>query len=985
MNKKLFFSAAVLFCGVLQLTAALPEDAVVLEAEKMNFGKGWKILQTKGSPYASDGKTLSGSLKGNGTAAATVKIPADGTYRVWVRYLSERPRKKGRHLPFAISVRQQDNVKQKVMDSAPLKGVRFNVNFRLFVWDHIEMNLQKGDAEISFSKSGKDIGGCSPTRRQIDVLVITRDKKYVPHGTDLTPLYVKFIPSPAQKKPLALAFFIRKTDRVYVHQHVSLRTALVRQKTAPGKESKWFEISRYLQLTPPKGRYNVINFRAFENNRRDNTDADYELVFSTTPSDKGIIRRVKRSGKGSSISLEIAVGKKHIINTDMEESLKNLKKSQKAMKLARGKAPVKMPVFTGLSSGLISENAFSNEAQALKNIGFTCFPMPEKQAENMKKNGVSPYCRGPFLILNRNKTFKGGREALCYFSLNEQRINKDLSDFAQAVKKYPASSKPFVWCTWADEPETGYHAHIPKCPECKKRFALYLKENKVPLKDLGVSSYDDVIPDFKPSGKAVFYWSSRFGLYMGTEFMKNIHTLIKKHNRDWLVTINFNNAVRSSMSGAGWDWFDIMAQNALDCLQVEDYMGWFKSYQSRTWQAALQRSACSIKGQPFGPLTTYPNNTPWELQAANFAQLAQGSTFYHYFTYGPHYSPGSSPSSRNQWVFDSTAIFTYALGEMENEVLNSTTRKGDVALLFSLTSDIWNSHDYKANSGFRNLYGMERTFTYILLRHLQYNVDILSEDMLSERLDRYPVLVATGTHIRRAMIPVLEKWIRKGGVLYAGANALSFDEYGKPLGLLEKYGIKRKILRQDKSLNPGRPPYELRHRKPTDKVNTSTAFDALFLTGKITGASALISGNQNNAVLAERACGKGKIIASAILPAMSYIRYAKKVEKHLNSATVYPAGPREFMKKAIGKYALASVECNHPMLEASLKQGKDFHLLIAANWSGRDIDAQITLRGLPAVKKIKSVRSDIKVLKNVPGELKLSGKINTGDIIKIFH
>lgn len=984
MYKK-FFSFCTLTFAAIHLAAAIPPDTVFIEAESFECGNGWKTDKTVIGNYASGGEVLSGAVRGNGTARSKVNVPADGRYRVWVRYLTERPRPKSRRQPFAVTVLQNDTRQKKIMDSALLKKVNFTVNFRQLVWDHFDVDLKKGEAVIEFSKEGFS-GKCNPIYRRIDLVVLSGDLKYVPRAEDLTPLYVKFIPSAKQKKPLKLIFHIRRSDRVYFHQHMSLRTSMGKEKVAPGSEGSWFEISRYLQLTQPGGRFNVITFKAIENTRDDNIDTEYKLVFSTAASDSGIFRTINRTGRGSHISMEISIGKKHIIATDAVESEKNLKKSLEARKKAKGRIPQKMTMMTYANLGGLSGDAQRNEAETLHNIGINTVSYPGYMSDIMGKFNIKPLARGPFLYLMRKKTFRGGREALCYLEADEARISAQLKKLASHLKQRSGTLPPMVWCTYADEPETGYYAHIPKCPVCRKQFAEYLKNHKVPLKDLGnVSAYSEVVPDFSPSGKAVFYWSSRFGLNIGTEFMKKIRSLIKAHGKDWIATINFNNALRSSMSASGWDWYEIFPQNALDYAVAEDYFAWFKSFQTRTWLMAVMRSACEAKGQPYGPLTTYPGNNPWALQASNFAQLAQGAKFFLYFTYGPYYCPGSSPVSRNSWVFDSTAIFSYAVGEMENEIMNSRVRRGDAALLLSVTSDIWNSYQYRENSGFRNLFGMERVFMYMLLRHLQYNVDILSEDMLSEKLAGYPVLVVTGTHLQKKFVPVLEKWIRNGGVLYAGANALAFDEYGEPLGLLEKYGITSNIVKQDASLTPGRPPYELRRRKVHDTVNTPTPFNAIFLTRNISGATPLVSSTNGSTVLAERKCGKGRIIAAGVLPGMSYIRYAESPVKHINSATVYPAGPREFVRKALGKYIIPSVECSDPLLEATLKQGKDFHLMIVANWSGKDVEATVTLRGLPEVKNIRSVRSRIRVLKNEPGLVQFSGKFNTGDIIKILH
>ena len=1026
------------------LRAALPPGAIVIEPETMTInGEGWEVRENHSDwfkGWTTGNRCLYGAIPGGGEASAVFNAPADGPYRVWVRYLDlGRKIRKGVNSFYVDAIQEKlpgdpvvldidaplpagDNdmlALDTVADSRPRErkngkefdmfGMRVNEadeakwgdSYAAFVWDSMDIRLHKRPCTLRISKS-------HPRRterhqRLIDCIIITTNLDYEAQTEDLTPLYVRFDVPAARTNSLRFLLRSRRSDGSDFFEHVSFATPFV-NPVKPGASSAWIELSKYLKHDR-EGRYNRVTFGSFVNKRGERLNADYTVNFSTNPSPAGIVKTLERKGRGSSVSFRVDLNNRGGILDEVEESAANLARSLATP--AIGRYPTQFVFQTSCEVSGALDQTWENEMQALRNLGINQISFPADASERYAHAGFTRAKVG-FYIWNLKNRPENSTASECYLSPDREKIARAAEEAETKARGYPPGTEVVRLAGFADEPGFDYLSHVPSCPVCQQAFPKYLKSNNVPYEvfkaEADKLAMDQALSGDEPAAKADgevprgldavrpsadtnlphhFYWTSRFGINTVTEFIRLGTRAAESQNPDWRTTLNFAGQLRSTLAGSGLDWFEIFRTGAMTFGENEDYNAWVKNFQTRGYLMAVMRAACAPRGYHFGPLAAYPSNTGWELVAGGFSQIGQGAKYFSFFNYGPHYVPSSSPCSNLPWVHDATRHLTYATGAIEDRLFGAEVMTGDVALLLSTTSDIWNLPG--GDPTFGNLYGMERFYLYLILRHLQASVDILAEEDLATVLKQYRMLLVTESHMRRAYAPAIRDWAAAGGTLYVGGNALAFDEYNQPLGLVEGMGVKRGALVPDGSLVPGRPEYELNRRKSLGLVMTPEPFNAIFGTQSLEGGETLFKLGEDAAAMIEVPFGQGRVIAGCTFPAMEYIKTSDwDKELGINSTVKFKSGPREFIGRALERGGVQPrAFCDNMFLEANLLENGSTVIVALANWSGKEQDATVTFRDLGKIKDVKAVRTKIKVLEQTEGKLVVAGLFGAGDFLVI--
>ena len=249
------------------------------------------------------------------------------------------------------------------------------------------------------------------------------------------------------------------------------------------------------------------------------------------------------------------------------------------------------------------------------------------------------------------------------------------------------------------------------------------------------------------------------------------------------------------------DWFDIARRQAVDMIGIEDWMGLQYMYgPSTTWegfqlmgfQAAIFRSG-SRNTLPIMAWITPSDETNLRLKTAS--ALCQGAKHFFYWTYGP-----TATSTENYWsdlrgAYDGVAAVTRQLAAAEHVLAPGRPRPTRVALLYSISSDLWQPWGY--------VHMLERRGLYLSLVHDQYLVDLLSEeDFEAGRLDDYDVLYTADPCLKQAAVDAIAAWVRRGGHLFGSAAAGSRNEFNEPVdGLAPVFGIAGSVTA---TVQPGR-------------------------------------------------------------------------------------------------------------------------------------------------------------------------------------
>jgi len=501
-------------------------------------------------------------------------------------------------------------------------------------------------------------------------------------------------------------------------------------------------------------------------------------------------------------------------------------------------------------------------------------------------------------------------------------------------------------------------------PGAIRGFHEWLATEKLAPADLGVAKLEEVVPIETPevlrermktkeaAARRIFYYTSRYRQHAATERLlwnsEELHarvgaeamssTLVADHPYFGGTGLGMGMQTQNTTWG-GWplamDWFDVGRRRAVDIIGIEDWLGLqfmygpgstWEGFQLLGFQAAIFRSASRGK-LPIITWITPSDERNLRLKAAS--ALCQGSVNFFYWCYGP-----TATSTENYWSdqpgsYPGMAHLSRMLEFAEPVIAEGHPRPTKVALLYSLSSDLWQPFDY--------IHMLERRGLYFALIHDHYLVDFLTEeDIAAGRLADYRVLYTADPCISARAAERIAKWTSDGGTLVATCAAGSRNEFGEPSSALAAtFGIAPEITTD---MQPGAYKVraglnELAHRdqlKLPDgelgliglKVSVRAAAAGVHGTFAKDGAPALLG----------QKTGSGRAVYFAGTPGISYIKEAKFVPKAL--AEKWPAAHRQALTRYAAEAGAAPlVRLSEPVVEAGIYDSPAGSALVLANFT----------------------------------------------------
>jgi hypothetical protein len=368
------------------------------------------------------------------------------------------------------------------------------------------------------------------------------------------------------------------------------------------------------------------------------------------------------------------------------------------------------------------------------------------------------------------------------------------------------------------------------------------------------------------------------------------------------------------------------------------------------FQAAMFRSG-SRGTLPIITWITPSDETNLRLKSAS--ALCQGAKHFYYWTYGP-----TATSTENYWsdlrgAYDGIVSVTRQLAGAEHIIAPGRTRPTRVALLYSLSSDLWQPFGYLSMA--------ERRLTYFSLVHEQYLVDLLTERDLEEgRLRDYQVLYVADPCVSTAACAAVRQWVRRGGWLYGSCAAASRNEFNEEhAGLTDVFGVTRPAAVE---VQPGRFDARgaLNDLKWFDRVRGGSdgeGFGAMGLKVRVAPTTAKVGAAFTDgapAVLTNR-FGEGTAVYVATCPGVSYAKDAHFVPLELKEK--WPDVQRRFINSAArASGAPRLVELSQAVVEAGVFESPDGAALILANFTYDPIPRlEIGLSVKRAPKQVRSL------------------------------
>ncbi|HPO37816.1 MAG TPA: hypothetical protein PLU38_06800 [Kiritimatiellia bacterium] len=945
------FSWMVLLAGVLiqqAVTAALPEGAQVVQAEEMTLnGSGWRVRDHDDQEWytgRSYGQMLSGKNGEQGSASVILTLPAGGRHRVWIRHLdmlTHRARsgfvltaeQVGRHV-----VRTVIGAEERSPRATPEGAKKWGDNYARWIWSVAEFDAAAGPLQLTVDKlHAVPVSSCT---RCLDVLVVTTDVAYEPRVTDLAPFYLKVRMLPEQIVPVVIHFWGRRPFEPWYTDHANInRKGVVRGtgagaedkpgiRIAPGEESPWVDVSPYLAY----GGLNQISLYAMRVFAAPETEAAFEVMFSKTPSEEGLMRREVRRGKGDGCQFAIDLSSYRLV-TEREGSEASLVMA-KAVPQVPGKSPEVFPFFTGmkLSEARSTRQAVENEREALRLIGIG----------GLKKWPSHFYF---------HMTAAPG----CLGQPDHARMD---AMFAGVAREHPDRSG-WTAVNLMDEPGFDF-THVAACKSCQKGFAPFLERVGVPADMRDVLTLNNSPDGTNVQQMAAYYYTRRYMNHLMTEMLRAGHASAQRHMPGVPTTVNFAcELLDGNLVSRSVDWFEILGSGALTYGWHEDWGGWARTRQVNGYYVDVMRAACRAPGVAFG-IYNILCRTPWEIQARAFLEFGHGVRAMHFFNYGPYYAITSDANSHRPEIYEAIKRVTFAMGAVERDVLAGRPARGDVAQLLSVSGDIW----YATRD---NVFGKERTWLHLLLRHCGVSCDVLHEDEIPASRVPYRVLFANDAHLKRAALMPLVTWVRSGGVLVLGAGALTRDELGAPLGLDEALGLTRAPLALRDQ--PGRAEYEMLRLKPL---------------GEHRGMPLLCGTNAplEHAV----ASGRGRVVLTGFFPGISYVATSKRPDAAEYSALDFEAAHRTWMARLLEANGVRPrIRVTPYNVEVNLLESPEADVLAVSNWTGKRAVVTVEVDRTPGYRAVEPVTGRLVEQSVRQQALCLTLEVGAGDLVRLVR
>ncbi|MBI2835601.1 MAG: hypothetical protein HYX76_14360 [Acidobacteria bacterium] len=541
-------------------------------------------------------------------------------------------------------------------------------------------------------------------------------------------------------------------------------------------------------------------------------------------------------------------------------------------------------------------------------------------------------------------------------------------------------------------------------------FAEYLRAHRVSDADIGhpvgQTPYpiDLVEAKLPPTGadvatRRLFYYGAKFRQWWSAQRMRQTADLAKE-------TLN---GLRSStmpsshaffggwgpphlgMSAATLDLFELGAQRSVDILSSEDWLGLNHMYgpgytwtgaQSFEYLNALLRSAAGRQSIPLLSLITPSDDRYLNLKA--YSSLAQGAKSFFFWTYGPTYIGTENYWSDLRSEYEGIARFMRALRKAENVLYPAAPVRDPVAILYSVSHDLWHADDPAAF--------VETRLTWHALRHLGVQPDFVREEEVEAgRLRDYKVVFFSGQCLTRAAAAALDAWVKGGGVLYLSAGAATRDEFYQPF--IPPFGTAvwpadaaGKIVKQKHRYNE-------RTDLPAIRPITTVTISAGATSARIPvigyrldlrppAAGQLIATFENGAAAGVvSGYGKGRVIALGFLPMLAYGQLANFKPETLEER--WRPEPRALVKLALEAARVTPVATpSVPVVEASLLTGPAGSVLVLVNYTYEPIaDLRVDLRLPNLTASAQSIEGSRVIARQTPEGVQLELPLKWTDLI----
>ena len=495
-------------------------------------------------------------------------------------------------------------------------------------------------------------------------------------------------------------------------------------------------------------------------------------------------------------------------------------------------------------------------------------------------------------------------------------------------------------------------------------FRDYVKDNQLE-KDLKGSDVGSLVyptemlfeNSLRKSGsnreRRLLYHSAKFGQWWSARQLRYSSDLIKTSlpnvkTGTLLPSHGFlGNAwgpTKIGMSYRMLDIFDLARQRSVDQLGVEDWMGLNHMYgPGYTWTGgqtfgyynAIVRSAID-KGPILQRALITPSDDEY-LRLKAHSSLMQGAKSFYFWAYGPTYVGTENYWSDLRSQYDGIAKLNRALVKTEHILHPAKPVADPVAIMYSVSHDIWNN----LNQG----PFVEKRLLWHALRHLNVQPNFVDEQAIENgALKNYRLLYITDWNITRGASKEIDQWVKDGGVLYLSAGAATRDEYNSPF--LPPFSkavwtdrVASRILYGNSTFNERT---VLPTIKPLDRVDVNIGperYQLPVIGARLDLRKGLVPFaffKDGKPAAAVKAYGKGQIVVVGFMPMLAYGQQAQFQPKTLGEK--WKPWGRRIARVALDSAAVRGViRTDTPVVESGLLDGERGAAIVLANYTYKPI------------------------------------------------
>lgn len=1007
-KKLILFTAGFFFISQIAMAFELPIDA-----EHFNLKKGWTVAPAgyfSGQPNLwSLNVIVADESDSVAIASKDIEVPASGKYNLWVRYESCY----GFGSVFKISVIQNGRIKAENIfgRKEDKKYFPFNKGYTQqfpwywhntdYVYQGMSIDLDAGKAQIIISK---DKNQKPAAKRVIDLVYLTDDLNIVP-GNDWnwrgenappiisrfkTPLYLNITATEGtcsvQVQPtLYLIGYYKGPRDIYyaLKDRLSEEKPKKGQMLSAGESTGWQRIEVSTVMSPE------LTFIKKGNGKI--------LVEIANEKPGKVVKSIELKEPDETRSVIVAIGKKRyeegLLGNNqaltVEEIMQKQKKILDEYKIS-GKPAKNLLLKFGLGRQYLKEQF---------ELAIACGANGAAYSSQPEIFGIKPTLIGFDTSVGALSVQNQHMKKECYegdFSSLEARYKKIAEDVETALgRKIPYRIKLI------EESGPPSFETLMTYNGMKERFVDYLKEQGLSLEDTEKDS--DI----------AFYHKHRFRALVFARLNAKATELIEKYFPAGTRTNSgsFYPTTGSAPTLArGDDPFLLFKERGVTEYSSEISWGWggtpdYIGPQTQSYEAAIGRALSKYYNCPMGSYLIADGNRGYTgdyVELASYPMYTQDFKWLHYYYFG--------------WIMECTFIgcpdvlkgikrTSYTLGVVEEDLLNSKLVPARIAIGWSSSTDIWDLalKDENPKLPGNCVYPQERQNLYLLLRHLHYPCDVISEeDIIDGYLKNYDVFVMVGDHIKEQAAEQIKKWVENGGILISVAGGGFYNHYNKPLKtLLPVYGIKDSYLKKEALAL--RPKLELLHAKTLDRVifkeisGKRISFEVYGYKQAFQPDSCrvLATYEDGEAACVMNSFGKGKAIIMGFLPGATYFKPAIPLKPFGRGGLDDLSGfvPVSFKKDIpdLFSYFLSDVKrevvCSEPLVEPIVRKTDTGYVIPLINYTGKKI-AKLSIKFTPQdfneLKSVSSAFSKINSTKKTKeGYIIELGNLDKFDCLKI--